>query len=132
MKIVTEETREKMRQSALKNPTRYWLGKKMPERSNEYRKKMSLVKIGKPNEGAWKGDLAGKGAMHRWIEKTFGKPSYCEICKKTDKKKYEWANKYHTYLRKAEDYFRACSSCHRKYDIEHNNYRGDYKWKKYD
>jgi len=46
MKPVTKETREKMRQSALKNPTKYWLGKKMPPKSEEYRKKMSITKKG--------------------------------------------------------------------------------------
>ncbi|MFA5990482.1 MAG: hypothetical protein WC803_12875 [Sphingomonas sp.] len=70
----------------------------------------------------WKGDNAGKLAMHHWVINRKGKPSLCEHCKKTDKKKYEWANVDHEYKRNLEDYIRLCTSCHRKYDMENNNY----------
>ena len=36
----------------------------------------------------WKGDNAGYGSKHDWIKLHFGKPSLCENCGKTDKKKY--------------------------------------------
>ena len=63
-------------------------------------------------------------AIHRRIETLYGKPKYCEICKRSDKKKYEWANKDHKYSMNIEDWMRLCTSCHRKYDIKHNNYSG--------
>ena len=70
----------------------------------------------------WKGDDASPEAMHHWVIKRKGTPSKCEHCGRTDKKRYEWANIDHKYRRRLEDYIRLCTSCHRKYDIENNNY----------
>jgi len=67
--------------------------------------------------GSWKGDFASYSAMHQWIWRQKGKPSKCEKCGTTRKRKYEWANKYHTYKREMNDYVRLCTSCHRKHDI---------------
>ena len=68
------------------------------------------------NSNGWKGDNAGKKAMHRWVERQKGKPSFCEICGITSAKKYDWANIDHTYKRILDDYIRACRSCHQIYD----------------
>jgi hypothetical protein len=68
----------------------------------------------------WKGEKAGKKAKHEWISVNYGKPNYCEHCKRTDRKKYEWANIDHKYRRVIEDFIRLCVSCHRKYDYEYN------------
>lgn len=38
-------------------------------------------------------------AIHYWIERRKGKPSYCELCKSKDKKVYHWANKSGKYLK---------------------------------
>lgn len=103
-RVVSEETRQKMRDNSLKNPIRYWLGKKRTDMADE-------------KHYFWKGDKAGKLAMHKWIERKFGKPNYCEHCKRTDRKKYEWCSNDHKYSRNIEDYMRLCTSCHRKYDI---------------
>jgi hypothetical protein len=65
----------------------------------------------------WKGDDAKPPAMHRWIKKLKGTPKYCEHCERTDKKKYEWANKDHKYSRNPDDYMRLCTTCHIKHDI---------------
>ena len=70
----------------------------------------------------FKGDNAGNQAMHDWVKSNLGTPNICDICKTTKAKKYEWANKYHTYKRILEDYIRMCTSCHRNYDIKNNNY----------
>lgn len=40
----------------------------------------------------------------------------CERCHRTDKKKYEWANKSGRYLRDLTDWIRLCTSCHRLHD----------------
>lgn len=52
----TPESIEKMRQSSLEKPRRYWLGKK---RSKEDRKKMSEAKLKKPTK-YWLGKKLGK------------------------------------------------------------------------
>jgi len=56
-----------------------------------------------------------------WIVREKGRPKKCEPCGTTKKRKYEWANVDHKYRRDLNDYIRMCTSCHRKYDIEHNN-----------
>lgn len=51
-------------------------------------------------------------AIHYWIERRKGKPSYCELCKSKDKKVYHWANKSGKYLKDLSDWRRLCPSCH--------------------
>ncbi len=113
----------------------------MPPVSDETRTKLSISLKGK-NKGntfakghkgvygekniMWKGENAGYHALHKWISAARGNPKECELCFRTDKKKYEWASKTHKYLRDVSDWMRVCTSCHRKYDIEHNNYRVAY------
>lgn len=70
----------------------------------------------------WKGENVGYIALHTWLKTWRGKPNKCEICKRTDCKKYEWANKDHKYRRIFDDWLRLCTSCHRQYDIKNNNY----------
>lgn len=67
----------------------------------------------------WKGEAASYAAVHIWITGSRGRPSICELCGTTTAKKFEWANRDHQYRRVLEDYFRACTSCHRLYDYEH-------------
>jgi hypothetical protein len=71
--------------------------------------------------GNWKGDDVGYSGIHFRIKKRLGEPRYCEVCKKTNKKKYEWSNKDHKYSLKVNDWQRLCSSCHKKYDLLNNN-----------
>lgn len=64
----TKEHREKNRQAKLKNPTRYWLGKKFSE---EYRKKLSdaqkkLVKQG--THPLWRGGISFEPYTVDWTE----------------------------------------------------------------
>lgn len=46
--MITESTREKMKQAQLRKPNRYWLGKKRPPFSKEWRENMSKVKKENP------------------------------------------------------------------------------------
>lgn len=71
----------------------------------------------------WKGDRAGRSAMHKWVQLIKGKPNKCESCGATETRRYEWANIDHQYRRVLEDYIRMCRSCHRTYDIKNNNYK---------
>lgn len=64
----------------------------------------------------WKGEDALYETKHRWVSNHKGRPQFCEHCKRTDRKKYEWANIDNKYRRVLDDYIRLCTSCHRKYD----------------
>ncbi len=64
----------------------------------------------------WKGDEITYSAVHKWMSKKSGQPRYCEHCKRTDQKKYEWANISKEYKRIVTDWLRLCTKCHRKYD----------------
>ena len=91
--------------------------------SDEIKKKMSLARTGiccGANHFNWKGDAVGYAGIHDWIEKEKGKPLKCDICGTTNAKKFEWCNKDHKYKRILIDWFRACTSCHRKYDYKFN------------
>ena len=85
------------------------------KRSEETKLKMSLIKQGNKNY-RWKGDKVGYSGLHIWIRKMLGSPKYCEHCKTTKAKKFEWANKSHLYKRELTDWIRLCTSCHRIYD----------------
>jgi len=64
----------------------------------------------------WKGEEASLVAKHAWIKVRAGRPNYCEKCKTTTAKKFEWANISGKYKRDVTDYLRLCSSCHLKFD----------------
>lgn len=71
--------------------------------------------------GMWKGDNAGRNAIHKWLTKEFGKPSVCEDCGKIGKNNkgnwtVHWSNVDHKYRRVREDYKGRCPKCHKKYD----------------
>ena len=68
----------------------------------------------------WKGEKASYSAVHHWIKRWKGKPDHCEICGRSDKTRYNWANIDHTYRRILDEYMSVCVPCHRKYDIENN------------
>ena len=67
----------------------------------------------------WKGDGAGYVAIHNWERRQLGSPQKCEWCGIDEKKRYEWANKDHTYKRDVKDWIRLCHMCHRLYDYIH-------------
>jgi hypothetical protein len=76
--------------------------------------KMSIVKTKKENE-------TGIVAKHQWIKKIKGKANCCEICRKINKKNYQWSNKNHKYSKKESEWQMVCVSCHRTYDYTNNN-----------
>lgn len=76
----------------------------------------------------WKGDKVKYHGLHTWINNNFIRPAHCEICKKPDtgKRRFEWASKTHNYTRDIKDWIYLCTSCHIKYDLEHNNKTDNY------
>ena len=70
---------------------------------------------------SWKGDNVGYHGVHHWVIRELGRPEKCEHCGTESAKKFEWANKDHTYKRIKEDYMRLCTRCHRRYDYENNH-----------
>lgn len=84
--------------------------------SDETREKMRISAGSQETHKNWKGDAVGYSGVHEWVKKWKGAPDICENCGTTTAKKYEWANKDHTYKRVLEDYIRMCTPCHRAYD----------------
>lgn len=64
----------------------------------------------------WMGEEAGYAAKHKWINRVSGDLRYCEICKRTDKKRYEWSNISGKYIRNVSDWRRLCTKCHKIFD----------------
>ena len=106
----------------------YWLGKKMPKyiikKRNKTRRYNGNYKMSEKNKilfslrltKDW--NLIGKVPLHRRIEKNLGKPRFCEHCKSTDKKVYDWSNKDHKYKEDLSNWQRLCRGCHLKYDYK--------------
>ena len=88
--------------------------------TKETRKKMRESHLGRKHWN-WKGDEAGKTAMHKWVYQQKGKPKVCEGCGATSKeRRLAWANKDHKYRRNLDDYLSFCYSCHKIYDLKNN------------
>lgn len=98
----SDETKGKMRQEKLKNPTKYWLGKKMKAVTGEKNNK-------------WVGDKIKYGGIHAWLNRHKKKLERCEFCNRRNK--LDYANISGEYLRDAEDYLCLCRSCHMTYDL---------------
>lgn len=86
----------------------------LTKETNETVKRIAENKLGSKSH-FWREEVKYR-AIHCRIEKLLGKPRYCEICKRTDRKVYDWSNKDHKYSLKKEDWQRLCRSCHIKYD----------------
>ena len=63
----------------------------------------------------WQGLNASYIAKHERIKVRLGKPQYCEKCKTTEDRRYEWANLTGNYD-DVNDYIRLCVPCHRRMD----------------
>ncbi len=88
--------------------TRYWLGKKRLDMTNE-------------NNPAWKGGQVGMTGLHNWVKRRLGRPEKCEHCGKPNIKQngqwiLDWANKSREYKREIDDWIGLCSKCHSAYD----------------
>jgi len=101
------EYHKKIIRDSHKNQIPWNKGIKQPE--------LGLKRLGKNNPN-WKGNNVKIGRIHRRIELKYGKPRYCEHCKRTDKKLYEWSNKDHKYSENIKDWQRLCRGCHTKFD----------------
>lgn len=85
--------------------------------SKETREKISKA-LREENSPEWKGKNASYLAMHNWLNKYFGKPSFCEnpFCEGRSKN-FEWClKKEKEHDHDKNNYIRLCRSCHRKYD----------------
>jgi len=105
-KKTSEDAKQKQREAKLKNPVKYWLGKKRENLSNE------------KNYG-WKGEQASYVPIHTWVRRHKGIPKKCSKCGK-EGKRIHWSNKDHKYKRRLEDYQALCAKCHKEYDLKYN------------
>lgn len=83
-----------------------------------HRKKLSESEKGEKNH-KWKGDNAGKLAMHSWVERQKGKAS-THKCVDCNEQALDWSNVDHSYKRRLKDYSARCRSCHYRYDRKNN------------
>ena len=74
-------------------------------------------KRGKDHFG-WKNGGKGYGGVHNWLVYFYGKADKCEMKNCPGKsKKFDWAKKTgKTYIRRRNNFWRLCRSCHSKYD----------------
>lgn len=103
------------------NSPRFWKGKKFSER-HKTNLSVNHADFNSEKSPNWKGTNVKNIALHQWVAAHKGRLMCCEHCGDTTRKIYDWANKDHKYERNLNDYIRLCRSCHRKYDIENNNY----------
>jgi hypothetical protein len=75
------------------------------------------------NNPVWKGDDAGRQALHRRLYSRFGKPAKCSQCGTTAASHYDYANLSGRYEDLA-DYAPMCRSCHATYDNKEANFLG--------
>ena len=126
-KKLSEESKEKMRQAKLKNPVRYWQGKKRPEIGEKISKALTgrpspfkgikRPELGGENQPSWKGENVSYRNLHRWVERQIGQPNTCTHCGKIGYgRQMHWANKSRNYKREITDWIRLCPKCHAAYD----------------
>ena len=79
---------------------------------------ISCGKKGKTGDknNSWVGDKIGYEGVHTWMDRTYGKPEFCEVCKTTAKRMYHWANISDEYKRDRADWMRMCVPHHREFD----------------
>jgi len=62
----------------------------------------------------WKGNNVGYENLHKWVNKTKGKPTKCVKCHTKKAKRYVWANISGKYKRNINDWHELCNSCNLK------------------
>ena len=55
-------------------------------------------------------------ALHKRIQRKFGTPKKCMMCRKDNLQRYMWANVSGKYLEVKNDWIRICQKCHIKLD----------------
>lgn len=97
-KTITEETRLKMREAALK-------------RDNTKR----LLALPKGNTHWNWVEKPSKLALHKRLHRKYG-PAKNHICKRCERQAHDWANTTGKYTDQLKDYAPLCRSCHVKMD----------------
>lgn len=64
--------------------------------------------------GLWKGDSACYQTIHQWVNRIFGKPTYCSKDPAHASKQFVWANRSGHYTRQTSDWWSLCQSCNMK------------------
>jgi len=105
----TEETKRKMSIAQT--------GKKKSEVIKRKMSETHKLLIGKKSSN-WKGGITPLeyDRLHRWINRYFIKPDFCEICGKLAFGKMEISNKSGKLIRDINNFQWAHQGCHRKYD----------------
>ena len=113
-KKASKETKEKKRQAKLKNPVRYWLGKK----------RLNLRKKNKSQWRKYRQQLFNRIEYKEWRMAVFKRDKYvCQICKiKSGKGKAIYLNAHHILEAKKNPSFMfdikngltVCRKCHYK------------------
>lgn len=65
--------------------------------------------------------------LHDWINRNWGKPNHCELCKldKIPKGKivyFDWSNKTGIYDKDRKNWWQLCKRCHKIFDIAKGGY----------
>ena len=90
-------------------------GYKRPPFSKKW--KENIANASRGNKSRYKGENVGYWGLHRWLDKTLGRPLECQHCKTTKQsKRYEWANISGEYKRDTSDFIRLCIKCHKAFD----------------
>lgn len=76
------------------------------------------------SKGFWKNHKVSYSGLHWWIRKHFGSPKFCEHCKTSEAKRYNWANISGKYLRDRADWKRLCYHCHLIFDKRYGETHG--------
>jgi hypothetical protein len=99
-------------------------GYKRPPFSKEWKDKIAQARatqIGL-NEPRYKGEKVGYWGLHRWLDRTLGRPKKCQDCGTTNQSRYFWANISGLYKRDINDFKRLCGKCHKAFDKDkHTN-----------
>jgi len=96
---------------------KYHVGKDNPMYGRKHSEasllKMRLIKLGE-NNPFWRGDKAGRGALHDWLKSRKPKTVLCERC--GGRPPFDLALTGYKYTRDLNDYQWLCRRCHMEID----------------
>lgn len=87
--------------------------------SEETREKMRLAANRGEKNHMWKGNNVGYDAVHNWVRKHMSQSELCEMCKKAPS--YDLANVTGSYTRDFSNWQYLCRKCHMESDGRINN-----------
>ena len=95
-------------------------GYKRPPFTKEWKQRIAEGSMG--NQARYKGENVGYWGLHRWLDRTLGRPKKCQDCGNENKSRYYWANISGLYKRDTNDFKRLCGKCHKAFDKDkHTN-----------